>query len=226
MVDMASEQPLGYGMLAWYNLVLARRGKSPQKSITKAFKLAQKAISLDESYAGSYNALGGVYLMMRQYEKAIAAGKRAIELEPNVAKFYGGLGLTLSFAGRPDEGIRYLNQGIRLNPLPPYWYFTHLSRCYMLKGQYEDALTAIKKAIHRSPDAIHNHIQLAAIFALLERQEEAGSAVKKVLEMRPSYSLKNAKVSFPFKNQADLKLIIDALRKAGLPEKSKSTTFG
>jgi adenylate cyclase len=211
---------MGYGMLAWYNLTLAIRGKSPQKSITKAFTLAQKALSLDESFAGAHNALGGVYLVMRQYEKAIAAGKRAIELEPNAAIFYGGLGLTLSLAGRPDEGIRYLNQGIRLNPFPPHWYFTHLSRCYILKGQYEDALTAIKKAIHLSPDAPVNHIQLAAIYALLDRQEEAGSAVKKVLEMRPGYSLKSAKVSSPFKNQADLKLIIDALRKAGFPEKS------
>ena len=94
----------------------------------------------------------------------------------------------------------------------------HLSRCYILKGQYEDALTAIKKAIHRSPNAPINHIQLAAIYALLERHEEAGAAVKKVLEIIPSYSLESAKVQFPFKNQADLKLIVDALRKAGLPE--------
>jgi len=218
VIDMAPEISYGYMALGWYHWYLARTGKSPRENLKKALELAQKAISLDESAAISHGLLGSIYLVMRQYEKAIAVGKRAIELDPNGAMVHGLLGLTLSYAGRPDEGIGYLNQGIRLNPFPAYWYFLHLSRCYILKGQYEDALTAIKKAIHRSPNAPINHIQLAAIYALLERHEEAGAAVKKVLEIIPSYSLESAKVQFPFKNQADLKLIVDAMRKAGFPE--------
>ncbi|MCP4369224.1 MAG: hypothetical protein GY797_14080 [Deltaproteobacteria bacterium] len=87
---------------------------------------------------------------MRKYEKAIAAGERSIALDPNGAMVHGLLGLTLSYAGRPDEVIGYLNQGIRLNLFPAYWYFRHLGHCYILKGQYEDTLTATKKAIHRS----------------------------------------------------------------------------
>jgi len=173
---------------------------------------------LDESDADSHALLGSIYLAMRQYEKAIAAGKRSIEFEPNGAMVHGLLGLTLSYAGRPDEGIKYLNQGIRLNPFPAFWYFMHLSRCYILKGQYEDALITIKKAIHRNPDAQGNHLYLAIVYTLLERHEEAGAAVKKELEISPSFSLERVKVLFTFKNQADLKLFIDALRKAGLPE--------
>ena len=218
MVDMAPEDSSGYRVLAWYNWYLARLGQSPKESIAKAFKLAQKVLSLDESDADSHALLGSIYLAMRQYEKAIAAGKRSIEFEPNGAMVHGLLGLTLSYAGRPDEGIKYLNQGIRLNPFPAFWYFMHLSRCYILKGQYEDALITIKKAIHRNPDAQGNHLYLAIVYTLLERHEEAGAAVKKELEISPSFSLERVKVLFTFKNQADLKLFIDALRKAGLPE--------
>ena len=133
IIDMAPESPDGYRSLAWHNWYLFYTGKSPRKSIAKAFKLAQKTISLDESDARSYGLLGSVYLMMRQYEKAIVAGERSIELDPNGAMVHGLLGLTLSYAGRPDEGIKYLNKGIRLNPFPAYWYFIHLSRCYILK---------------------------------------------------------------------------------------------
>jgi len=218
MVDMAPEDSSGYRVLAWYNWYLARLGQSPKESIAKAFKLAQKVLSLDESDADSHALLGSIYLAMRQYEKAIAAGKRSIEFEPNGAMVHGLLGLTLSYAGRPDEGIKYLNQGIRLNPFPAFWYFMHLSRCYILKGQYEDALITIKKAIHRNPDAQGNHLYLAIVYTLSERHEEAGAAVKKELEISPSFSLERVKVLFTFKNQADLKLFIDALRKAGLPE--------
>jgi len=218
LIEMAPESAIGYRSLGWHNWYLARVGKSPRESIAKAFKLAQKAISLDEFDAWSHGLLGSVYLMMRQHEKAIAAGKRSIELEPNGAMVHGLLGLTLSYAGRPDEAIRYLNQGIRLNPFPAYWYFIHLSRSYVLKGQYEDALKTTKKAFHLSPDNYGVHLYLAIIYALLDRQEEAGAAVKKALEIMPSYSVERFSKTAPFKNQADVKFFIDAMRKAGIPE--------
>jgi len=203
-------------ILAYYNWGLAMMGKSPRESIAKAFKLAQKALSLDESDSRIHALLGSVYLLMRQYEKAIAAGERSVALNPNGAMVHGLLGNTLSFAGRPDEAIDHLKQGIRLNPFPAYWYFLHLGRCYRQKGQYDEALTAYKKALQRAPDALATHAALAGIYALLDRQEEAGAAAKKVLEIDPNFSVERATKAWPYKNQADLKLLVDAMRKAGL----------
>jgi len=216
MIDMAPEDSLGYRCLGWHNWMNAMTGKSPRESIAKTFKLAKKALSLDESNALSHALLGNVYLLMRKYEKAIAAGERAVELEPNGAMIHGLLGMTLSYVGRPDEAIGYLNKGIRLNPFPAYWYFMNLGRCYLQKGQYEEALTEYKKALHRSPDALTNHRSLAAIYVLLDRQEEAEAAAKKVLEIEPNYSVERVSKAWPYKNPADLKFFVDALRKAGL----------
>ncbi len=216
IIDMAPEASLGYRCLGWHYWMNAMTGKSPRESIAKTFKLAKKALSLDESNALSHALLGNVYLLMRKYEKAIAAGERAVELEPNGAMIHGLFGMTLGYAGRPDEAIGYLKQGIRLNPFPAYWYFLHLGRCYMQKGQYEEALTEFKKALHRSPDSLINHRSLAAIYVLLDRQEEARAAAKKVLEIDPNFSVERVSKAWPYKNQADLKLYVDALRKAGL----------
>ena len=154
---------------------------------------------------------------MRKYEKAIGEGERSVELDPNDAMAHGLLGVTLSYAERVDEAIGYLKQGIRLNPFPEYWNFYHLSRCYRMKGQYEEALVAAKKAIHLAPDSIAGYISLAANCALLDRQEEAGVAAKKILEIDQSYSVERASKIWPYKNQADIKLLADALHKAGLP---------
>jgi tetratricopeptide (TPR) repeat protein len=82
---------------------------------------------------------------MRQHEKAIAEGERAVALNPNGAFDHGLLGMTLGYAGRLDEAIDHLKQGIRLNPFPEYWYFYQLARCYLMKGQYEKALGESKK---------------------------------------------------------------------------------
>lgn len=217
IVDMAPEAPSGYITLATHNWALAMRGESPRESIAKAFEYAQKALTLDESSAMSHAILGNVYLLMKNYEKAIASGKRSVELEPNGALAHVCLGSTIGYAGRPDEAIGHLKQGIRLNPFPPAWYFLHLGRCYRQKGQYEEALTAYKKALHRGPDDLFSHASLASIYALLNRQEEANAAAKKVLEIDPNFSIKMFSKAWPYKNPADLKIFVDSLRRAGLP---------
>jgi adenylate cyclase len=216
IVDMAPESKWGYVMLAWYNWNLAWRGQSPRESIAKAFKLVQKALTIDKSDSNSHTVIGNIYLLMRQYEKAIAAGEQAVALEPNGALAHVVLGITLCYAGRIDEGINKVKQSIRLNPSPAHWSFLTLGRCYRQKGQYEEALTAYKKALQINQDDLLNHLSLAAIYVLLDRQEEAEAAAKKVLEINPKFSVERFSKTAPYKNQADLKLFVDALNKAGL----------
>ena len=49
IVDMAPEAPFGYIALTVYNWTLAMLGESPEESISKAFKNAKKALSLDRT---------------------------------------------------------------------------------------------------------------------------------------------------------------------------------
>ena len=218
IVDMAPESPIGHRNLGWYYWNIATRGRSPRKNYKKALELVQKALSLDEFDASSHSVLGLVYVRMSQYEKAIAAGKRSIELVPNGADYHVFLGAILSYAGRPDEAIGHLNKGIRLNPFPAWSAFIALGRCYRLKGQYEKALSEYKNVLQRIPNSILIHIRLASIYALLDRQEEAEAAAQKVLEINPNFSIERASKGWRYKNPADLKQIVDSMRKAGLPE--------
>ena len=217
VIDTAPDSPVGYEALSWYYWWFAMGGKSPQESIAKAFKFAQQALSIGKSDSGTHALLGSVYLLMRQYDKAIAEGELSIELDPNGSLFHGLLGITLSYADRVDEGIDHLKQGIRLDPFPPYWFYHHLGRCYMQKGQYVEALKEFEKALHLSPDARINHMYLAAVYVLLNRQEEAEAAAKKVLEIDPGFSVERTSKAWPYKNPAEVKLEVDALCKAGLP---------
>ena len=216
VIDMAPEWARGYRLMAWHHWYLARAGKSPRESMAKAFKLSQKALHMDESDSSSHALMGQVYILMRKYEEAIAAGQRSVELDPNGAMAHGLLGMTLSYADRPDEAIAHLTHGIRLNPFAPYWYFYRLGRCYMQKGEYEKALKEYKKALQRAPNAYSIHSHLAALYVLLDRQEEARGAANKVLELFPNFSVESIAKTSPYKNQAFLKLVVDALHKAGL----------
>ena len=215
---MAPDLGVGYNSLGWYHWALANMGTSPEKNLKKALELAQKAISLDESNSMRHSLLGSIYLLMRKYDKAIESGKRAVELDPNGASVSALLGMTLSYAEHLDDAIAHFKKAIRLNPFSPYWYYTQLGNCYIQKGQYEDALKKYKKALQRSPDAWTNYLGLATIYVFLNRQEEAEAAVRKVLETHPNYSTGRAQNLWPYKNPADLKILVDALRKAGLPD--------
>jgi adenylate cyclase len=204
---------LGWTYLAdvWYG-----SSESPGKSMERASELAQKALALDDTKDHAHCLLGHIYLMKRQYEKAIAEQERAIALNPNGADAHAHLGMTLDYAGRAEEAIALLKKAIRLNPIPPNWYLFTLGDAYCLTGQYEEAIAVYTKVLHRNPEDIRTLIGLAATYNLMGREEEARAQAAQILRVIPKFSVESFANRLPFKNKADTDLYIDSLRKAGL----------
>jgi len=75
-----------------------------------------------------------------------------------------------------------------------------------------------KKELQRPTKSPPVHLWLAVAYILLDRDEEARASAEKCLELAPFVSVDMASKTLEFKNQADHKLIIDAMRKAGFPE--------
>ncbi len=218
IIDMEPEYTDGYRMLGWYHYNLGNRGISTQENYKKASKLAQKALSIDESDGWSHALMSWIYLLQREYEKAIESGKRSVEIQPNGAGVHMILGGTLSYAGRVDEAIVYLKRAIRLNPFPPWFFYYNLGRCYLQNGQYEDAIMEYEKALQLAPNAFHIHTGLAITYTLLGREEEARASAAKTLELNPNFTVTAASKTSKHKNQAYTQLLLDAMRKAGFPE--------
>ncbi len=207
-----------YTLLGWTYLMEVWSGlsESPGRSMARAAELAQKALALDDTLDLPHSLLGNIYLMSRQYEKAIAEEERAIALNPNGADAHAHLGMTLNYVGRPEEAIALLKKAIRLNPIPPNWYLFSLGDAYRLTEQYEVAIAVYKRVLHRNPDDMRAHTGLAATYSLLGREEQAFAQAEQILRIEPKFSLEYFVKTLPFKNQADTELYIDSLRKAGL----------
>ncbi|NIR14045.1 MAG: tetratricopeptide repeat protein [Desulfobacterales bacterium] len=111
-----------------------------------------------------------------------------------------------------------MKKAIRLNPIPPAYYFNHLGVAYRVSGQYEEAITAYKKAIHNQPTLLFAHLGLAASYIYVGQEEEAHAEAAEVLKIDPEFSLERyAKTkTYPSKNKADTDRYVGALRKAGL----------
>ena len=189
--------------------------KSPEQSLAHAFELARKAISLEDSSAAAHSALGKTYAMAKQYDKAIAACEQSVSLDPNSSLNFMWLGLVLTWAGRPEEGVRYLEHAIRLNPFAAPIFFNNLAVAYRDAGQYEKAIEECKKALQREPNSQFPYIHMAISYLRLGREEEARAAAAEILRVNPKFSLERYARALPFtKPVADR--IVEDLRKAGL----------
>jgi TolB-like protein/Tfp pilus assembly protein PilF len=194
----------------WYGTT-----KSPEQSLARAFEFTQKAISLDDSNAAAYSALGKTYAMNKQYDKAIATCEQAVSLDPNSATNFMWLGLVLTWAGRAEEGSRYLQHAIRLNPFAPAIFFNNLAVAYRDAGQYEKAIEEAKKALQREPNTQFPYIHMAISYIRLGREEEARAAAAEILRINPKFSLERYAKMLPF-TQPVADRIVEDLRKAGL----------
>ena len=194
----------------WYGTT-----ESTEQSLARAFELAQKAISLDNSNAAAHGTLGEIYMMKKQYDKAIAECERAVSLDFNSAENIFWLGLVLNYAGRAEEAIPYLQNAIRLNPLPPALYFVQLAVSYRDSGQYEKAIEACKKALQREPNTQFAYIHMAVSYIRLGQEREARAAAAEILRINPKFSLERYGKMLPFP-QPVADRVIEDLRKAGL----------
>jgi len=153
---------------------------------------------------------------VRNYELSIRSSEDAINLEPNMAEAYAQLGLTLHFAGRNEEAISQLKKAIRLNPIPPVYYYFWLGNAYQLSGMLEGSISTYMKAILQNRDFVFAHYRLAVSYVLMGRMEEARSEAAEVLGIDPKFSGGRVISIAPYKDAAAKDLIYRALLKIGL----------
>jgi adenylate cyclase len=192
--------------------------KTPEKSIEQAFELAQKALDNGDDDAGAHYLLGFIYIKMGQFEKGVSEVKIARDLNPASAEIQAGLGMILSSANRPKEAIPPLKKAIRLNPIPPSWYFRHLGGAYRKTEQYEKAILEFRKAIQLQPDNMFAHMHLALCYVNLNRLEDARAEAAEVLRIDPDFSAARYINNISWASEEAKQRRIDEMRKAGFPE--------
>jgi tetratricopeptide (TPR) repeat protein len=104
----------------------------------------------------------------------------------------------------------------QLNPHDPFLYLFHLGITSHLRGQYEEAVVHLKKALSRNPNFLPAHVNLAFVYSELGRGEEAHAEAVEVLRLNPEYSLEVTKRRLPFKDSTVFERFLAGLRKAGL----------
>jgi adenylate cyclase len=192
--------------------------ESPQEVLSRAWGLAQKAVSLDDSLAQAHVTLGFLYVLYkRDHEKGITEAERAVALEPNSRDAYMQLATQLVWAGRAEESIPLFKKAIRLSPISTWVCLNNVASAYRNIGQYDEAIAIWKGILERQPDQVLCRILLAGTLVLAGKKNEARAEAVEIMRQDPQFSLERFGKTLPWKNKDDIeRLIIEPARQAGL----------
>ncbi len=191
---------------------------APSRSLSLAAENAAKAVSLDPSIPQAYFATGEIALFQRRHLEAIAAAERAIAVHPNYADAYALLAWTLNYAGRSNKAETALENAMRLNPRPPASYLEILGEIRFAQGRYDESAAAFQRVLAINPGYTRARLWNAAALARVGHQDRAEWEAAELLIGSPDLAIKRLSFAFPFKDARTLDILVDALRKAGVPE--------
>jgi adenylate cyclase len=218
VIELEPDSPLGYALTAGAlsTEVWGGWNKTPARSLKCAAELAQKAIVLDDNNADAHVGLGFIYLINRQFEKAIAEAERAVALSPSGANVFGNAAIIYVHSGLPKEAIMLAKQAIRLNLVSLPFIFNILGVSYRESGQYKEAIATLKEGIARYPEWVLSYYALVTVYCATGQYMEARADAEEILKIDPLFSLEQHTMRLPYKDQAVNERLLGDLRKAEL----------
>jgi TolB-like protein/Tfp pilus assembly protein PilF len=211
---------VAHGIAAWCCIQVYGRATSDPKYREAAIRHARAALTSGTDDATALAFAGFVLgILERDKHLALGAAERALALNPNSAIAYARSAYVNAFAGRLDIAIEHATQAIRLSPLDTMRYSAETARAlaYFHKGRYAEAAEGTRHVIRENPRYDIGYAMLAASCVKLGQTDEAREAIRRLHDANPLFTL-GGLASFSMGTDAQMGVLLAALREAGLPE--------
>ncbi len=186
--------------------------KRTPDSLNKAVDSFMQAIVHDPGYAPAYVGLADCYNLLREYTvmpaseaypRALAAAKKAVELDPQSSEAHASLAFA-SFFGMWDAATadREFRRAIDLNPnnaTAHHWYATYLA-CLR---RYPESLAEIERAQALEPASKSVLADKGAILFDAGHQQEAIALLQQMEENEPDFISPHRYLKFYYLLRAD-----------------------
>jgi len=184
------ESLISYERKTHESLISYERGLRFLESGTndRAVEEFNRAIASDPAFASAHHNLGVAYMRQKNYEQAINAFKKSLELKFDVegrALAYHNLGLAYITLSRNDEAIDAFKQSIQLNSQDPEVHF-YLGVAYLEKERYDEAITAFQQSLKLKPDLVGAKINLGGAYEAKGLYDQAIAVYEEALKLNPA----------------------------------------
>jgi adenylate cyclase len=190
----------------------------PQFEKKEAVQLFRLALSIDDNDPDTlaWASLTSAY-MVGDCESETEMADWAVALNPNSYIAWFCRGWVNKIAGLPEEAVRSFERAIRMSPVDPLLHHSlgGIGFAFIELRRFDEAITAGKRVQRQKPTYPAVYRCLASAFAHLGRDAEAHEAATRLLEVDPAFTI-SAYIARG--GQSNSKLMIEGLRKAGLPE--------
>src|SRR5205809_585570 len=183
-----------------YELYLKGRffwNKRTAADLRKAIDYFNQALDKDPSYALAYAGLTDAYLVLSQYgaaspadsfPQAIAAAKKAIELDDTLAEAHTSLACSLAYYDFDfEQSLKEFQRAIELNPNYATAHHWLSNGVLSALGQFERAIAEGKRAVELDPLSLVINADLGQDFFYSRRYDEAIAQLRKTIEMDPRF---------------------------------------
>lgn len=199
----------------------------PDDTIAEMLVAAERSVLLAEQDAWNYAPLSWALMFGRDYQRAIAASGRMIELNPNSGVSYGVSAIVLGHCGKPEAALDSLDKARRMAPQAPFM-FNYLCggalALYRL-GRYREAADMAESAALRRPNFFQPQLILAAALACSGETARAEVALAAARRIAPAMSAPWLTPLMPLRDARDFALLVEAIGKAGLESSSSDPSM-
>ncbi len=162
-------------------------------SLRKAADYFQQAIDLDPNYALAYAGLADVHSILPIYAgtapkndvpKALAAARKAVELDSNLAEAHTSLGNALLFNAQLQLAEQEFRRALELNPnyaTAHQW----LAECLQGQGRFPESLAENERAHELDPLSLIINASYASSLSGVGHYDDAVKQARKALELDP-----------------------------------------
>ncbi|BCU13437.1 tetratricopeptide repeat protein [Microcystis aeruginosa] len=137
--------------------------------------------------AETYFKQGEDYRNNNQYDKAIAAYTKAIEINPQYAEAYFNRGNVYHDLKEYDKAIKDYNKAIEINPQYDYAYYNR-GIVYSDLKEYDKAIKDYNKAIEINPQNAEAYYNRGNVYLELKEYDKAIKDYNKAIEINPQYA--------------------------------------
>ena len=197
----------------------------PMAAFAAAEAKLTKVLSSVPDHARGHRLLGYVEILTKRAAQGIAECERALELDRNLASAHAFIGFGKIFIGRAEETEAHVSEALRLSPRDTnaHTWKSFAGVAKTVLGCYEQGTAWFRRAIEGNRNHPFAYFLLAASLGHLGRLDEAHSAVKSGLALNPAFSISRARAAWTAMSDdriylAHLELLLEGLRKAGVPE--------
>jgi TolB-like protein len=216
IIDLEPQSAPGYAGLAYTIAIGAWFGNSAdlQGDLDAVDRLAAEAQAIDPRASQAYVAACIAAMLRRDFERAVARCRLAVEARPSDNLAQAWHGLILHFSGDSEAAIEPLKTAIRLNPVDPRVpYLNMLATVYFQTGDYATAMETLQRNIRRGgPGGPHMLAYIAATHAELGELEKAGQVLNDMRRRYPGFSM-DAWLQRAFRKPEDAGKVLTALAK-------------